>query len=75
MPNLNCLVTGRNSLQLIVRSHQLPSDGHGYEVLHDGRCITVFSASNYGGSCYNAGAILLWEVCTQPGSVACLWEI
>jgi len=51
----------RNSLQLIVRSHQLPSDGHGYEVLHDGRCITVFSASNYGGSCYNAGAILVWE--------------
>jgi len=51
----------RNSLQMIVRSHQLPSDGHGYEVLHDGRCITVFSASNYGGSCYNAGAILVWE--------------
>jgi protein phosphatase len=51
----------RNSLQLIVRSHQLPSDGHGYEVLHDGRCITVFSASNYGGSCYNAGALLVWR--------------
>ena len=25
------------------------------------RCVTVFSASNYGGSCYNAGAILVWE--------------
>ncbi|KAL1514965.1 hypothetical protein AB1Y20_004041 [Prymnesium parvum] len=51
----------RNSLQMLIRSHQLPSDGHGYEVLHDGRCITVFSASNYGGSCYNAGAVLIWE--------------
>ena len=44
----------------MIRSHQLPSDGHGYEVVHDGKCITVFSASNYGGSCYNAGAVLLW---------------
>lgn len=51
----------RNSLQLLIRSHQLPSDGHGYEILHDGKCITVFSASNYGGNCFNAGSVLLWE--------------
>ena len=51
----------RNSLQLVIRSHELPSDGHGYEVLADGKCITVFSASNYGGNGINAGAVLLWE--------------
>lgn len=50
-----------NSLQLLVRSHQVPSDGHGYEVVHEGKCITIFSASNYGGNCCNTGAVLVWD--------------
>ena len=50
-----------NSLQLLVRSHQVPSDGHGYEVVHEGKCITIFSASNYGGTCCNTGAVLVWD--------------
>uniref|UniRef100_A0A7S3F1B8 protein-serine/threonine phosphatase n=1 Tax=Haptolina ericina TaxID=156174 RepID=A0A7S3F1B8_9EUKA len=51
----------RNSLQLVIRSHQLPSDGHGYEVLHDGKCITVFSAPNYCGIMGNLGAMLRFD--------------
>jgi len=34
-----------NSLDYIVRSHEVKNDG--YEVGHDGKCITVFSAPNY----------------------------
>ena len=34
-----------NGLKLLVRSHEVKPDG--YEVMHDGRCITVFSAPNY----------------------------
>ena len=34
-----------NGLQLLVRSHEVKEEG--YEVAHDGYCITVFSAPNY----------------------------
>ena len=35
----------RNHLDYVIRSHEVKSDG--YEVAHDGKCITVFSAPNY----------------------------
>ena len=50
----------QSSLQTIAAPPQVPSDGHGYELLHDGKCITVFSASNYGGTQYNTGAVVVW---------------
>ena len=34
-----------NGLKLLVRSHEVKPDG--YELMHEGRCITVFSAPNY----------------------------
>lgn len=35
----------RNCLDYIIRSHEVKSEG--YELAHDAKCITVFSAPNY----------------------------
>jgi len=42
-----------------VRSHQLPEDGRGFRKQHDGRCVTIFSASNYCGNAGNYGAVMV----------------
>ncbi|KAI9836490.1 MAG: hypothetical protein M1838_005068 [Thelocarpon superellum] len=44
----------RNGLEAVIRSHEVRMDG--YEVEHDGRCITVFSAPHYCDSTENKGA-------------------
>ena len=49
----------RNGLQLLVRSHEVKEDG--YEVCHDGCCVTVFSAPNYCDSMGNKGAFIRFE--------------
>ncbi|XP_020284073.1 serine/threonine-protein phosphatase 5 [Pseudomyrmex gracilis] len=45
-----------NSLDYIVRSHEVKNDG--FEVGHDGKCITVFSAPNYCDTMGNRGAFI-----------------
>ncbi|KAF8539253.1 Metallo-dependent phosphatase-like protein [Trichophaea hybrida] len=45
-----------NGLEAIIRSHEVRMGG--YEVEHDGRCITVFSAPNYVDSSGNKGAYI-----------------
>ncbi|EAT91443.1 serine/threonine-protein phosphatase [Parastagonospora nodorum] len=45
-----------NGLEAIIRSHEVRMEG--YEVEHDGRCITVFSAPNYCDSTNNKGAFI-----------------
>jgi len=35
----------KNNLDYVIRSHEVRADG--YEIAHDGKCITVFSAPNY----------------------------
>ncbi|EFJ45655.1 hypothetical protein VOLCADRAFT_75665 [Volvox carteri f. nagariensis] len=45
-----------NGLDLLVRSHEVKEEG--YEVEHDGRLITVFSAPNYCDQMGNKGAFV-----------------
>jgi len=49
----------REGIDLIVRSHQFKQWGKGYELMHDGLLMRVFSARNYCGVAYNDGGILL----------------
>ncbi|KAF2118964.1 Metallo-dependent phosphatase-like protein [Lophiotrema nucula] len=45
-----------NGLEAVIRSHEVRMDG--YEVEHDGKCITVFSAPHYCDSTGNKGAFI-----------------
>lgn len=44
-PDVTKAFLAKNKLDYIIRSHEVKADG--YEVAHDGKCITVFSAPNY----------------------------
>ena len=55
-PDITKAFLAKNQLDYIVRSHEVKADG--YEVMHDGKCITVFSAPNYCDSCGNKGALI-----------------
>jgi len=46
----------KNKLDFIIRSHEVKPEG--YEVAHDGKCITVFSAPNYCDTIGNKGAYI-----------------
>ena len=48
-----------NRLRMIIRSHEVPRSMSGVAVQHDGRLITVFSASNYCGRIGNTGGTML----------------
>mmetsp|Transcript_114382 Transcript_114382/g.209435 ORF Transcript_114382/g.209435 Transcript_114382/m.209435 type:complete len:1030 (-) Transcript_114382:154-3243(-) len=48
-------------LKFMVRSHQMPEEQRGYMQQRGGKCITVFSASNYCGDSGNQGAVLIFE--------------
>nr|CAG4641580.1 EOG090X03S1 [Eurycercus lamellatus] len=55
-PDVTTRFLERNHLDYIIRSHEVKSDG--YEVAHDGKCITVFSAPNYCDTMGNKGAFI-----------------
>eukprot|EP01135_Chromosphaera_perkinsii_P002725 Nk52_evm93s226 gene=Nk52_evmTU93s226 len=46
----------RNGLSLLIRSHEVKDNG--YEIAHNGKCITVFSAPNYCDQMGNKGAFI-----------------
>ncbi|KAF2478915.1 serine/threonine-protein phosphatase 5 [Neohortaea acidophila] len=46
----------KNGLEAVIRSHEVRMEG--YEVEHDGKCITVFSAPKYCDSTENKGAYI-----------------
>jgi len=58
-PDITTKFCMQNRLRFVVRSHQVPHDGHGYLKQHEGRCVTIFSASNYCGNGGNYGAVLV----------------
>lgn len=45
-----------NNLDYIIRSHEVKNNG--YEIAHNGKCITVFSAPNYCDTMGNKGAFI-----------------
>mmetsp|Transcript_10910 Transcript_10910/g.19271 ORF Transcript_10910/g.19271 Transcript_10910/m.19271 type:complete len:1080 (+) Transcript_10910:403-3642(+) len=53
-----------NQIALVVRSHECVSEG--FEVLHNGRLITIFSASRYCGTQTNKGAFIGFGPDLQP---------
>ncbi|XP_019166338.1 PREDICTED: serine/threonine-protein phosphatase 5 isoform X2 [Ipomoea nil] len=48
-----------NNLELVVRSHEVKDEG--YEIDHDGKLITVFSAPNYCDQMGNKGAFIRFQ--------------
>jgi serine/threonine-protein phosphatase 5 len=55
-PDITKAFCEKNGLDYVVRSHEVKQEG--YEVMHDGKCITVFSAPNYCDVGNNKGAFI-----------------
>ncbi|CAF4867640.1 unnamed protein product [Pieris macdunnoughi] len=55
-PDVTAAFLKTNKLDYVIRSHEVKNDG--YEVAHDGMCITVFSAPNYCDTMGNLGAFI-----------------
>jgi serine/threonine-protein phosphatase 5 len=61
-PDVTANFLETNGLELLIRSHEVKENG--YEVMHGGKCITIFSAPNYCDQIGNKGAfITLKEDC------------
>eukprot|EP01065_Artemidia_motanka_P043511 TRINITY_DN6039_c0_g1_i1.p1 TRINITY_DN6039_c0_g1~~TRINITY_DN6039_c0_g1_i1.p1 ORF type:complete len:1292 (+),score=346.11 TRINITY_DN6039_c0_g1_i1:546-3878(+) len=56
----------KNKLTTIIRSHEYPPAG--YAVHHQGRIVTVFSASNYAGVDMNAAAVARVHRSSRPSA-------
>jgi protein phosphatase len=60
----------RSKLELLLRSHEVPRTLRGYAEQAGGKCITVFSASNYCGSSGNLGGVVILDAKAD----ASVWE-
>lgn len=58
-PDVTKQFLSANSLDLLVRSHEVKDNG--YEVEHDGYLITIFSAPNYCDQMGNSGAFITFK--------------
>eukprot|EP00933_Yihiella_yeosuensis_P075186 TRINITY_DN8441_c1_g1_i1.p1 TRINITY_DN8441_c1_g1~~TRINITY_DN8441_c1_g1_i1.p1 ORF type:complete len:924 (+),score=199.43 TRINITY_DN8441_c1_g1_i1:169-2940(+) len=65
-PDVTVKFCSQNRLRFMVRSHQVPEDGRGFAKQHEGRCVTVFSASNYCGNGGNYGAVIAISAANFP---------
>lgn len=59
-PDVTRAFLAKNKLRYVIRSHEVKHEG--YEVAHDGLCITVFSAPNYWLVSLHVIAAQLWSV-------------
>ncbi|XP_048474165.1 serine/threonine-protein phosphatase 5 [Rhincodon typus] len=55
-PDVTSRFLEENKLDYIIRSHEVKPEG--YEITHNGKCITVFSAPNYCDQMGNQGAYI-----------------
>ncbi len=51
-------------LELLIRSHEVKNAG--YEVTHDGKCVTIFSAPNYCDFTGNMAAFINMDISLKP---------
>jgi hypothetical protein len=58
-PDITKAFCKQNGISLIIRSHECREEG--FDIVHDGLLLTVFSASSYCGSQTNKGAYVLLE--------------
>ena len=63
-PDVTSRFLDSNGLELLVRSHEVKPEG--YEVMHDGKCITLFSAPNYCDQMGNKGAFIRFAKDLKP---------
>ncbi|XP_040599880.1 serine/threonine-protein phosphatase with EF-hands 1 [Mesocricetus auratus] len=63
-PDVTSKILNKNQLKMLIRSHECKPDG--YEICHDGKVITVFSASNYYEEGSNRGAYIRLSYGSTP---------
>ena len=63
-PDVTETFCAENGFALVIRSHECVNEG--YEIQHNGRLITVFSASRYCGTQTNKGAFITLNSELQP---------
>jgi len=67
-PDITADFLDANGLQLLIRSHEVMEEG--YQVIHNGRLITVFSAPNYCDAMGNKGAVVRLDRDCKPAFLA-----
>jgi serine/threonine-protein phosphatase 5 len=65
-PDVTANFLKMNNLSLVVRSHEVMEEG--YQVMHDGKLITVFSAPNYCDEMKNKGGVVRIDATTNNPS-------
>lgn len=63
-PDITAKILSKFQLKLLIRSHECKPEG--YEIAHEGKVITVFSASNYYEEGSNRGAYIRMASGIQP---------
>ncbi|KAL8270324.1 hypothetical protein Esti_005759 [Eimeria stiedai] len=59
----DCIAFGPDVTDAFLTKNNLevPTNLRGFEPVHDGRCVTLFSASNYCGTTGNYGGVIIFE--------------